>query len=261
MIDLELINEVTHEVVGHGVTLNEIAIGALLILIIAAVSFQDNEITRITPYGRRIVGQGSAHPNSLWAGIIALAVGIPLAVTVGKTGFSIFIVSLAALMMLIASVYTLKTKRSKGVLVATGLALVSVVALVVVLNTLAGNEIVKTSPTTQASAELTRAENEIDKAIVEGYDVEVVEDNSCWNTSGFSSTSSAGEEHIHERRIKFVESALSGNLDDAAGVRLLTGDGVIGCYSVLYDNGTGEARLIVDAKDAELPPPSKLREE
>lgn len=264
MIDLELIDEVTREVVGHSVTPNEIALGALLIGIVVAVSFQGDALSRInaqTLTGQQPTKHSSVHPNSLWAGIVAIAVGIPLSVVAGKTAFTIFIVALAALMALIAFIYTLTMKRDKGILIVTGLALVSVFSLGILLNNLEGNEIVKVSPTEQASAELDRAESKINKAIVEEYNVEVIEDNSCWPTDGFALSSNAKKKQAHEMRVKFVELAASKNPDSAPGVRLLTGDGVVGCYSVLYDNKTGEAKLIVDAENTELPSPAKLREE
>src|SRR5699024_10491283 len=108
------------------------------------------------------------------------------------------------------------------------------------------------APTEAAQAELTAAEEQIRTAVEASYDVEVLENNSCTSWSS---------ELTHEERAEFVEAALSDSPSADARLRLLTGDGVVGCYTVMYDQETQTARLVVDAEDTELTMPRELEKD
>ncbi|WP_181273661.1 hypothetical protein [Brevibacterium oceani] len=124
----------------------------------------------------------------------------------------------------------------------------------------------QTHPTAEAQQAAAVGMEDIAQAVEGGYDVEVLDGNPCWDPSTLLNDeldSSAGEDVLEmQKTALFVERAASGDPDAAPGIRVLTPQGVVGCYGVLYDSERegGTAQLVVDAEDTDLPLPGDMRD-
>ena len=106
----------------------------------------------------------------------------------------------------------------------------------------AGEPVIEQRPTSAASAELTEATSAIQAAITATYAVEIVE----------SDTYCGGAP------VDFVNGALANNSGSSAKIRLLTRQGVTGCYGAMYDQSSDEVRLTIDASQSNLPTPEQI---
>lgn len=119
-----------------------------------------------------------------------------------------------------------------------------------------------------AHAEVADAEQLIQDSIVAEYDVDVVSISECHDNDRAHTQATAflQDRNIHDTkanqehatRANWVNDTISASPGRASKVQVLTDDGILGCYGVLYDNATGEAKLIVDADQTELPAPGRL---
>lgn len=118
---------------------------------------------------------------------------------------------------------------------------------------------IETVPTSQAEHAGSNAISDINRAVEDAYDVEVIGENTCDHIDIFEDDSAV---EAQERIAEYVEEATSGDPDKAPGIRVLTPNGVVGCYQVLYDREKiydGQAaRLIVTDEDTQLPLPGDI---
>lgn len=262
MIDLDLIRETTEVVTSYelsqtGVTLGVIAL-ALIILWQIPVALVEEGLRPKTNHF-----SSSSHPNSVWAPVAALLFG-GVSGMLGLVGpFTVVVISIAFIMTVSAFLYSHITRvegRPKGKLekwVTLGI-LVAVSLLLTGMHLVPKNGVPEELPTDSAMNASSDAMTTINEAILAEYDVELVKGNACFRGSSSFFAESDTPKGLHEDRIAFIEGSISGTADTAPGIRVLTDGGVVGCYNVLYDNETGEARLIVDAENTELPAPSRL---
>lgn len=242
MIDLELIQETSEVVTGHEPTGLILVLGAVAILMTCAWGFVCEYREAGFVVGIALVGGGaSLMGRSVF--LLTLVIGIALAV------------------MLSVILANRRARKPFEALATVGFVIAVVSALLLTMNLLPQNEVTEEAPTEAAMEESAKAEDTIKNAVLDDYEVEVVDSNTCWTSYSLWSDDENSPEEDHELRARFAKQAVSQNPDAAPGIRLLTDEGVVGCYRVLYDNETGDTRLIVDSEDVDLPVPKTIEKD
>lgn len=125
------------------------------------------------------------------------------------------------------------------------------------------DDVTEPRPTAAAVGAATKAETQIADAIESDYDVEILGEKPCRRSGALDDAlwNDSAETTEQKWSAHFIKGAFSGDPSRAGQIRVLTPEGVTGCYGVTYDPNTDTAHLYVDAENTDLPVPVQIAKE
>ncbi|MGO1851860.1 MAG: hypothetical protein ACTH0V_00440 [Microbacteriaceae bacterium] len=277
MIDLDAIRDTTEVVVGQalpGWLVLALAFAPFAMFIAVAVS------TRLPPDGGDS-DEARPHPAMWWAlaapaGVIPLFI-LKFTVDLDWMTFAYVLTSYFTLLGVGAVLASLRYRAKidsaaapeetaarerrlagrglEASVTGTAIAALALVASIVATPVPVTEEV----PTAEAMVASQDAFDRIRGTIPVYYDVELLDAGGCVDPWANDWREADDDEIVaHGERVTFVEAALSDDPDDAATVRVVTRDGIVACYDLLYSTSSGHPRLLIDGDRTDLPAPGTL---